>query len=82
MMIRLPMKLLASNYLQLFFPEAWSELELGIESIASLKTILIDQGQPIGEIQLVITNGQTVELDQTQAQDVDCVKIFSPIDGG
>jgi sulfur carrier protein ThiS len=47
-----------------------------------LRDLLTEIGIPAAEVQLVILNGEIVDLNGTQVQNQDVVKIFPGVDGG
>jgi len=76
------MKLYAGGYLTFYMLEQQPEIELELPEPTALDALLNTLGIPLGEVQLVIINGEIAELTQAQIHDQDVVKVFPGVDGG
>lgn len=76
------MNLTVGGYLSFYMKDKRSSLDLEIIKPTFLKSLLLDMGIPIKEIQLVILNGSIVNLNEAIVKNKDLVKVYSPIDGG
>lgn len=76
------MKLYAGGYLTFYTPDQKPELVCEISEPVELVKLLGELGIPAGDVQLVILNGQIVELDQAILRNQDEVKVFPGVDGG
>lgn len=76
------MILYAGSYLTFYTPDQKPEVERLLPSPVELRTLLTEIGIPAVEVQLVILNGEIVDLNGTQVQNQDVVKIFPGVDGG
>jgi sulfur carrier protein ThiS len=76
------MILYAGGYLTFFTPDQKPEVERVLTSPIELRALLEEIGIPAAEVQLVILNGEIVDLNGTQVQNQDVAKIFPGVDGG
>lgn len=76
------MKLYAGGYLTFFMPEKQPELVRTLDQPVALIDFLAAVGIPVAEVQLVIVNGQVVELESVCIGDQDNVSLFPGVDGG
>ncbi len=76
------MNLTAGGYLAFYMPDKRSSLVLDLTKPRSLRSLLMEVGIPLNEIQLVILNDKIVDLDEAVVENQDRVKVYSPIDGG
>lgn len=76
------MKLYAGGLLDFYLPGHRNRVEVNLEGPTRLYEILIRLGIPPGEVQLVVLNGDLVELDEITVSDGDEVKLYPPINGG
>lgn len=76
------MYLTAGGYLSFYMSDKQSSLELELTKPRSLRSLLMEVGIPLKEVQLIIINGKIVDLDEALVENQDQVKVFSPIDGG
>ena len=76
------MILYAGGYLTFYTPNQKPEVEQVLPSPIELRMLLTEIGIPAAEVQLVILNGEIVDLKGTQVQNQDVVKIFPGVDGG
>ncbi len=76
------MKLYAGGYLTFYTPGQHPEVVHDISEPIALIKLLGELGIPAGEVQLVILNGQVVDLHQAILNNQDEVKVFPGVDGG
>jgi sulfur carrier protein ThiS len=76
------MILYAGGYLTFYTPDQKPEVEWVLPSPIELRALLTEIGIPAAEVQLVILNGEIVDLNGTQVQNRDVIKIFPGVDGG
>jgi len=76
------MKLYAGGYLTFYTPDQKPEIEQDISEPIELTRLLDELGIPAGDVQLVIINGQIVDLEEAVLNDQDTVKVFPGVDGG
>lgn len=76
------MNLTAGGYLVFYMPGKRSSLEMEFSTPRSLRSLLMEVGIPLKEVQLVVLNGKIVDLDEAIVENRDEVKVYSPIDGG
>jgi sulfur carrier protein ThiS len=76
------MILYAGGYLTFYTPDQTPEVERVLASPIELRALLMEIGIPVAEVQLVILNGEIVDLTGAQVQNQDLVKIFPGVDGG
>ena len=76
------MLLYAGGYLTFYTPDQKPEVECVLPGTVALRDLLTEIGIPAAEVQLVILNGEIVDLNGIQVQNQDVVKIFPGVDGG
>ena len=76
------MLLYAGGYLTFYTPDQIPEVERVLPGPVALRDLLTEIGIPAAEVQLVILNGEIVDLNGIQVQNLDVVKIFPGVDGG
>jgi len=76
------MKLYAGGYLTFYMPGQDSQIECDISDPVELITLLDELDIPAREVQLVILNGQIVDLDGAILENQDEVKVYPGVDGG
>ena len=76
------MKLHLGGYLDFYNPKPGSQLVVELDQPAALVVVLTDLGIPLEEVQLVVVNGELVELEGAVVAPQDEVKIFSAVGGG
>lgn len=76
------MRIYLGGYLDFYHPQKGPWLEVPIDQPTPLLEVLTDQGIPVGEIQLVVVNGELADLQEAFVSDLDDVKIFSAVGGG
>jgi sulfur carrier protein ThiS len=70
------------GHLNFYHPqkEKWLKVELAHQT--PLLDILTNGGIPLGEVHMVVINGEVVELRKAIISNDDTVKIFSAVGGG
>jgi sulfur carrier protein ThiS len=76
------MKLYAGGYLTFYMPDQQPEVDRDLAEPIALSKLLAEMGIPAGDVQLVILNGEIVDLEQAQLKNHDDVKVFPGVDGG
>ena len=77
------MRLFLGGYLDFYHPQRRSWLNVEIDQPAlPLTEVLTGLGIPLGEVQLVILNGEKVELQDALVSAQDEVKLYSAVGGG
>ena len=76
------MRIYLGGHLNFYHPQKDKWLAVEINSPISLSDILNKADIPLGEIHLVVVNGETVELKNANVSPGDEVKIFSAVGGG
>lgn len=76
------MRIYLGGYLDFYSPDKSRWMDVRLQEQSSLIDILMEFGIPIAEIQLVVINGESVELEQARVINNDEVKIFPPVGGG
>ena len=76
------MKLYAGGYLTFFMPDQQPEITRELAEQVGLCELLMSVGIPTAEVQLVLLNGEIVELENAQVSNRDVVKVFPGVDGG
>jgi len=76
------MRIYLGGHLNYYHPtKAWW-LEVDIKSTIPLVDILEDSGIPLGEVYLIVLNGEKVELNETLVSNQDEVRLYSAVGGG
>ena len=76
------MRLYLGGYLNFYKPQKGGWLEVQINQPTLLSDLLTRQGIPISEVQLVVINGELVDLEKAIVSEQDVVKLFSAVGGG
>jgi len=76
------MKLYAGGYLTFYMPDQQPEVDRDLAEPIALSKLLAEMGIPPGDVQLVILNGEIVDLEQALLENQDEVKVFPGVDGG
>ena len=76
------MKLYLGGLFSYYLPGHPRQVELPVDIPVDLSTLLTQLGIPIEEIQLVVLNGELVDLHQAIVTNQDEVKLFPPVGGG
>lgn len=76
------MRLYLGGYLDFYNPQPGDWLAVDIDQPVALVEILTGLGIPLEEVQLVVVNGQLIDLEGAFVSPQDEVKIFSAVGGG
>ena len=76
------MRIYLGGHLNFYHPQKDKWLEVDIEQPTPLSEILDNSGIPIGEMHLVVVNGEIVELQEATVSTQDEVKLYPPVGGG
>ncbi len=76
------MRLHVGGHLIWYLPQKNADLDLVLESPTRLADILAKLSIPVGEVVLVVVNGELAELSTVTVTDNDRVELFPPIGGG
>jgi molybdopterin converting factor small subunit len=76
------MKLYLGSYFAFFTPDRRHWVEVDMPKPALLTEILMELGISLGEVHLVVVNGELLESTDTLIFDGDTVKLFPAVDGG
>jgi sulfur carrier protein ThiS len=76
------MRLYAGGLLDFYLPDHRNRVVVELKEPARLNDILTRLGIPPAEVELVVVNGELVELDETIVSDQDEVKLYPPVNGG
>ena len=76
------MRIYLGGHLNFYHPQKENWLELTLEKPALLRDILTDASIPLGEVYMVVVNGEIADLQEVLISEQDEVKVFSPVGGG
>lgn len=76
------MKLYLGAHLNFYHPRKENWLVVELEGPTRLVDILERAGIPVGEVQLVVVGGETVELTEAVISPGDEVRLFPAVGGG
>jgi sulfur carrier protein ThiS len=76
------MRLYLGGYLDFYNPQHGSWMEVELNQPTPLRDVLTQQGIPVSEVQLVVLNGELLDLDSAIVSEQDEVKLFSAVGGG
>jgi sulfur carrier protein ThiS len=76
------MRLYLGGHLDFYHPQRHNWLEIAIENPTPLQELLTDLGIPLGEVHLVVINGEALGLQDAVVTERDEVKMYSAVDGG
>jgi len=76
------MRLFFGGYLDFYHPQRRNWLDVEIDQPESLVDVLTRLGIPVSEVQLVVLNGENVDLRETVVSAQDEVKLYSAVGGG
>ena len=76
------MRIYLGGHLNFYHPQKENWLEVEVNQPTLLKDVLEDVGIPLGEVYLVVVNGETEDLQAAMISSRDEVKVFSPVGGG
>ena len=76
------MRIYLGGHLNFYHPAKKNWLEVDSQQPKPLVEIMEEAEIPLGEIYLVVVNGEVVDLEAAVVSDQDEVKLFSPVGGG
>ncbi len=76
------MRIYLGGHLNFYHPQKKSWLAVKLEQPARLQDVLTAAGIPLGEVHLVVINGENVDVEAAIISEKDEVKVFSPVGGG
>jgi sulfur carrier protein ThiS len=76
------MRIYLGGHLNFYHPQKENWLEIDLEQPLQLLDILIENSIPLGEVSLVVINGEVVDLQTATISEQDEVKLYSPVGGG
>ena len=76
------MRIYLGGHLNFYHPQKENWLVVDLEQSTPLKDILDGASIPLGEVALVVINGETADLQEAIISEQDEVKLFSPVGGG
>ena len=76
------MRLYLGGYLDFYHPQKRDWLDVKINQRILLREILTSLGIPLGDVSLVVINGELIDLQEAMVSDQDEVKLFSAVGGG
>lgn len=76
------MKLQLGDYFSVYVKDFQRNVDILLKGPTPLIQVLTGSGIPVGEIHMVVVNGEIVALDSALVSQEDVVKIFPAIDGG
>jgi sulfur carrier protein ThiS len=76
------MKLYLGGHFAYYLPDHPHWVEIALPEETRLVEVLAGLDLPLGDVQLVVLNGEVVDLETTIVKDVDQVKLFPPVGGG
>ena len=76
------MKIYLGGHLNFYHPQKSNWLEVNFDDLQRLADILEAEGIPLGEVHLVVINGETQDLQTTLISDQDEVRVYSAVGGG
>lgn len=76
------MRIYLGGHLNFYHPQKETWLEVELQQPIPLKTVLEASGIPLGEVYLVVINGELVDMQETVVTQDSEVKLFPPVGGG
>lgn len=76
------MKLHLGGLFSFYIPGHPHQVEVRLEEPAHLSDVLVGMGIPVAEINLVVVNGEIVNLQDALVSQQDEVKVYPPVSGG
>jgi sulfur carrier protein ThiS len=76
------MRLYLGGYLDFYDPQKRGWVEIELNHPTPLSEVLANKGIPESDIQLVVLNGELIDLDIAVVSNQDEVKLFSAVGGG
>jgi len=76
------MKIYLGGHLNFYHPQKDKWLEFKANHPMLLSGVLDNAGIPLGEVHLVVINGEKTDLQKTVISEQDEIKLFSAVGGG
>ena len=76
------MKLHLGGHLSFYEPQRRAWVDLALPAPQSLPDLLADLGIPLGEVALIVINGELAQEDKPILTDKDQVELYPPMGGG
>jgi sulfur carrier protein ThiS len=76
------MRIYLGGHLNFYHPQRGYWLEVELEQPRPLRDVLEDSGIALGEVYLVVINGEIIDLQEAIISEQDNVKLFSAVGGG
>jgi len=76
------MRLYLGGYLDFYHPQRRNRLDVTLRQHTPLNEVLTELGIPLGEVHLVVINGEVANLRESRVSEQDEVKLFSAVGGG
>jgi len=76
------MRIHLGGHLNFYHPQKDKWLDVELEHPTPLRVILDGSGIPLGEVSLVVVNGELVDLQEAIVSEQSEVKLFPPVGGG
>jgi molybdopterin converting factor small subunit len=76
------MRIYLGGHLNFYHPQKDKWLEVELMQPTPLSVVLNHTNIPLGEVYLVVVNGELVDLDETMVSEESEVKLFPAVGGG
>lgn len=76
------MRIYLGGHLNFYHPQKDKWLEVELNQLKPLVEVLEGVGIPLGEVQLVVINGEVVDINGAVVSPRDEVRLFSAVGGG
>lgn len=76
------MRIYLGGHLNFYHPQKDKWLEVELMQSTPLRVVLNNTNIPLGEVYLVVVNGELVDLDETMVSEQSEVKLFPAVGGG
>jgi len=76
------MRIYLGGHLKFYHPQKDNWLEVELEQLTPLRVILDGSGIPLGEVDLVVVDGELVDLQEAMISEQSEVKLFPAVGGG
>ena len=76
------MRLYLGGYLDFYHPQPGNWLEVELDQPSLLSEVLVNLRIPLADVQLIVLNGNLVDLIGAIVSEQDEVKLFSAVGGG
>lgn len=76
------MRIFLGGHLNFYHPQKEKWLEIDLEQPAMLVDLLNQSAIPLGEVHLVLLNGDIVDINEARINNHDLVKLFPAVGGG